>query len=103
MKKKLIPTKDREATSISMRIYVDLLDKLKRVAAMKGMSGYQSLIKYYIGQGLLRDIDLVEQIEEQDAKIEAGLKKIGLSDDQIKAFWKEMTPSREINRENLQV
>ena len=92
MKKRLIPTKDRSATSISMRIHLNLLDKLKRVAAMKGMAGYQSLIKYYIGQGLLRDVDLVRQIEEQDAKIEAGLKKIGLSQDQIQAFWKEMTP-----------
>jgi hypothetical protein len=103
MKKKLIPTKDRPATAISMRIYIDLLDKLKRVAVMKGMSGYQSLIKYYIGQGLLRDIDLVKQIEEQDSKIEASLKKIGLSDEQIKAFWKEMTPSKEIAQEDLRL
>lgn len=91
MKKKLIPTKDRPATSISMRIHLDLLDKLKRVAAMKGMAGYQSLMKFYIGQGLLRDVDLVRQIEK-DTKIEACLKNIGLSQDQIQAFWKEMTP-----------
>jgi hypothetical protein len=103
MKKKLIPTKDRPATAISMRMHVDLLDKLKRVASMKGMAGYQSLIKYYIGQGLLRDIDLVKQIEEQDAKIEAGLKKIGLSDDQIKAFWKEMSASGESVPEESQL
>lgn len=69
MKKKLIPTKDRPATSISMRINLDLLDKLKRVAVMKGMTGYQSLIKYYIGQGLLRDIDLVRRIEQLHPQI----------------------------------
>jgi hypothetical protein len=103
MKKKLIPTKDRPATAISMRMHVDLLDKLRRVAAMKGMAGYQSLIKYYIGQGLLRDIDLVKQIEEQDAKIEAALKKIGLSEDQIQAFRQEMTPLKEISKKTPQV
>jgi hypothetical protein len=103
MKKKLIPTKNRPATSISMRIHLDLLAKLKRVADMKGMAGYQSLIKYYIGQGLLRDIDLVSRMEEDDARIEAGLKKIGLSTDQIQAFWREMTPSNEVKEEDGQV
>lgn len=103
MKKKLILTKDRPATSISMRIHVDLLDKLKRVATLKGMAGYQSLIKYYIGQGLLRDVDLVRQIEEQDARIEESLKKIGLSQDQIQAFWKEMTPSDQAEQDRSRV
>ncbi len=103
MKKKLIPTKDRPATSISMRIHLDLLDKLRRVAAMKGMAGYQSLIKYYIGQGLLRDVDLVRQTEDQDAKIEAGLKKIGLSEEQIQSFWKEMSPPNELTQDRSQV
>jgi hypothetical protein len=67
MKKKLVPTKERPTTSISMRIPLDVLDKLKRMAPIKEMSGYQSLIKYYIGQGLVRDIDLVRHIEEDDA------------------------------------
>jgi hypothetical protein len=40
------------------------------------MAGYQSLIKDFIGQGLLRDVELVHHIEEQDAKIDAALKKI---------------------------
>jgi len=86
-----------------MRIHVDLLDKLKRVATLKGMAGYQSLIKYYIGQGLLRDVDLVRQIEEQDARIEESLKKIGLSQDQIQAFWKEMTPSDQAEQDRSRV
>ncbi len=89
MKKKLIPTKGRPATSISMRIPLDVLEKLKRIAPAKGMSGYQSLIKYYIGQGMLRDIDLVRQFEEDDARLEATLSKIGLAPEKIKQFWKE--------------
>jgi len=89
MKKKLVPTKGRAATSISMRIPVDVLDKLKRIAAMKGLSGYQSLIKYYIGQGLLRDVDLVRMVEEEDLRLESTLRKIGLGQEKIEEFWKE--------------
>jgi len=94
MKKKLVPTKDRPGTSISMRIPVDLLEKLKRIAQIKEMSGYQSLIKYYIGQGLLKDADLVRQLESEDAEIdtlrlEAALRKVGLGPDKVEAFWKE--------------
>jgi hypothetical protein len=89
MKKRLVLTKDRVSTSISMRIPVDVLEKLKRIAPAKGMSGYQSLIKYYIGQGMLRDIDVMNRLEQEDARLEATLSKIGLGSDKIKQFWKE--------------
>jgi hypothetical protein len=89
MKKKLVPTKDRPSTSISMRVPMDVLEKLKRIAPMKGMSGYQSLIKYYIGQGLLRDIDLLRIVEEDDQRLESTLRKIGLEEKKIEEFWKE--------------
>jgi hypothetical protein len=89
MKKKLVPTKDRRTTTIAIRIPVDVLEKLRRIAPIKGMAGYQSLIKYYVGQGLLRDMDLVRQTEQEDAKLEATLKKIGLEQDKIQEFWKE--------------
>ncbi len=90
MKKKLVPTKDRPTTSISIRIPVDVLERLRLLAPLKGMSGYQSLIKYYLGQGLLRDIDLVRRLEEDDARLEAALTKIGLEPEKIQAFWKEL-------------
>ena len=54
--KKMRLTKDRPTTSITMRIPVDVLEDLRQVAPIKGMSGYQSLIKYYVGQGLRRDL-----------------------------------------------
>ena len=91
MKKKLVLTKDRPSTSISMRMPIDLLEKLKKIARLKEMSGYQSVIKYYIGQGLLRDADLVHQIEageaeEEAARLEAAFIKIGLERDKVEAF-----------------
>lgn len=93
MKKKLTPTKNRMMTSISMRIPVDLLEKLKRIASIKEMAGYQSLIKYYIGQGLLRDADLVRQVEEGEevrlnaADVAAAFRRIDLDKEKVDAFW----------------
>lgn len=92
MKKKLVPTKNRSMTSISMRIPADLLEKLKKVAPLKEMSGHQSLIKYYFGQGLLRDAELVRMVEEEDdqhGRLEQTLKEIGLSPEKIEEFWNQ--------------
>jgi hypothetical protein len=93
MKKKILLTKDRPVTNISMRIPVDVIETLKKVATLKEMSGYQSLIKYYIGQGLLNDNDLVSRIEEEEedrlnaADVEAALEKIALEREKIDDFW----------------
>jgi predicted DNA binding CopG/RHH family protein len=38
-----------------MRIPIDLLEPLKKIASAKGMCGYQTLIKSYISEGLRRD------------------------------------------------
>jgi hypothetical protein len=60
--KKMKLAKDRPSTSITMRIPVKVLEDLKRVAPIKGMSGYQALIKFYIGQGLRKDLaDMMRQ------------------------------------------
>jgi hypothetical protein len=41
--------KDRPMTMVSIRIPEDVVDDLKRVAPMLGFSGYQALVKAYIG------------------------------------------------------
>ena len=46
--------------SISMRIPEDVIDDLKRVAPQLGFSGYQPLIRAYIGQGLREDLARLE-------------------------------------------
>ena len=53
LKKRLV--KDRPMTTITLRIPVDVVEALKAVAPMKGLSGYQTLLKAYIGEGLRRD------------------------------------------------
>lgn len=43
-------------TSITLRIPEDVVDDLKRIAPQLGFSGYQPLIRAYIGQGLRQDL-----------------------------------------------
>ena len=67
LKKRL--AKDRPVTSITLRIPVDVVDSLKAIAPHKGFSGYQTLLKSYISEGLRRDEaihadDLVERLTQ---------------------------------------
>ena len=76
LKKRL--AKDRPVTSITLRIPVDVVDSLKAIAPHKGFSGYQTLLKSYISEGLRRDEaihadGLVERLTQ-------ALKKRGVSD-----------------------
>jgi hypothetical protein len=81
MKKKMIPTKERRTTQITIRMPVDVLEDLKRVAPVKGMSGYQPLIKYYIGQGLREDLEMLWQ-KDTALKLESTLDEFGLKPEQ---------------------
>ena len=47
--------KDRPMTSITLRIPRDVVESLKAIAPLKGMGGYQTLLKSYISEGLRRD------------------------------------------------
>ncbi len=64
-------------TTISMRFPVDVLDDLKRVAPLRGFSGYQPLIRAYVGQGLRADLARLEQ-DPMTALVES-LKRHGVS------------------------
>jgi hypothetical protein len=48
--------KNRPMTTISLRMPEDVIDDLKRVAPTLGFSGYQPLIRAYVGQGLRKDL-----------------------------------------------
>ncbi len=75
MKKK--PTK---TMMVSMRMPVHVVEDLKRLAPLKGMTGYQALIKYYVGMGLRRDLETL-WLQEVPERIEGILDKSGLSGD----------------------
>jgi hypothetical protein len=74
--------KDRPMTMVSIRIPEDVIEDLKRVAPMLGFSGYQALIKAYIGQGLRTDLERLENGVEISSLIES-LKKKGVKEEII--------------------
>ena len=47
--------KDREMTTVTLRMPVDVVESLKTIAPLLGMSGYQALLKAYVSEGLRRD------------------------------------------------
>jgi hypothetical protein len=99
MKKEMIPTEDRPTRPITIRMPVDVLEDLKRVAPTKDLPGYQSLIKFYVRQGLRLDLERLWELEEKAkgerervnrADVEKALHKIGLDGKKAEAFWKEV-------------
>jgi len=52
--------KDRPMTTISVRMPEDVVNDLKRIAPLLGFSGYQPLLRAYVGQGLRRDLEELE-------------------------------------------
>ncbi|MEQ8971448.1 hypothetical protein [Coleofasciculus sp. E2-BRE-01] len=79
LKKRL--DKNRPMTSITIRIPEDVVEDLKRVAPLLGFSGYQPLIRAYIGQGLRADLERLEG--DTVSALIASLKRRGVSDDVI--------------------
>jgi hypothetical protein len=76
-------TKDRQMISISIRMPEDVIDDLKEIAPALGFSGYQPLIRAYIGQGLRRDQARLEQ--SQLLALTDSLRKHGVADQVISA------------------
>jgi hypothetical protein len=79
LKKRL--DKNRPMTTITIRIPEDIIDDLKRVAPLLGFSGYQPLVRAYIGQGLRADLERLEG-DTVFALIDS-LKRHGVSDEVI--------------------
>lgn len=81
--------KDRPMTKISLRMPEDVVDDLKRIAPHLGFSGYQPLIRAYVGQGLRVDLERLES-EERLAQFVENLRQLGVDDDVIAAAMAEM-------------
>src|SRR5580698_3678913 len=70
--------KNRQMTSISIRMPEDVIEDLKEIAPALGFSGYQPLIRAYIGQGLRKDQAQMEH--SQLLTLTESLRKQGVSD-----------------------
>jgi len=73
--------KGRPMTTISIRIPEDLIDDLKDLAPLRGFSGYQPLIRSYIGEGMRRDETALAQPEIK--VLGDTLRKRGIPEDVI--------------------
>jgi hypothetical protein len=85
--------KDRPMTMVSIRIPEDVIEDLKRVAPMLGFTGYQALIKAYIGQGLRADLERLDSRVEVSALIKS-LRKKGVKEDIISSAMAEAQSSK---------
>lgn len=73
--------KNRPMTTVTLRMPEDVVEDLKKLAPILGFSGYQPLIRAYIGQGMRADLEKLEN-NTVNALI-ASLKRHGVSDDII--------------------
>ena len=79
LKKRL--DKNRPMSAVTIRMPEDVVEDLKRIAPILGFSGYQPLMRAYIGQGLRVDLERLEN-NKVNALV-ASLKRRGVSDDVI--------------------
>lgn len=79
LKKRL--TKDRPMATVSIRFPEDVIEDLRRVAPLRGFSGYQPLLRAYVGQGLRRDLERFD--DDTVSALVKNLKKRGVSDEVI--------------------
>jgi hypothetical protein len=69
--------RDRPMTSVTLRMPEDVIEDLKRIAPVLGFSGYQPLIRAYIGQGLRKDLERLDN--DTVTELVTSLKRRGVS------------------------
>jgi ADP-dependent phosphofructokinase/glucokinase len=79
--------KDRPMTVISLRMPEDVIEELKEIAPALGFSGYQPLIRAYIGQGLRKDA--VRLAKSHVMALTESLRSHGIGDDVISSILAE--------------
>ena len=80
--------RNRPMTSVTIRMPEDVVEDLKRIAPILGFSGYQPLIRAYVGQGLRQDLDRLEN--DAVAALISGLRKRGVSESVIEEALAEV-------------
>ncbi len=70
--------KHKTMSAITLRMPEDVINDLKRIAPELGFSGYQPLLRFYVGQGLRRDLATVDDGKVQS--LVASLKRHGVDE-----------------------
>ena len=76
-------------TTISLRIPEDVVEDLKRVAPLLSFSGYQPLIRAYIGQGLRKDLERLDRNPGLDRLVES-LRRQGVDEEIIRSALSDL-------------
>ena len=75
-------------TSVTLRMPVDVVESLKAIAPLKGFSGYQTLLKAYISEGLRQDEALFA--DDRTARLIEALKRRGVPESLIDEAAREL-------------
>lgn len=78
----------RPMVTISMRVPEDVIADLKRVAPLLGFSGYQPLIRAYVGQGLRADLERLEPAGNISSLL-TSLRRHGVTDELLSVAMAE--------------
>jgi hypothetical protein len=70
--------RNRPMTSVTLRMPEDVVEDLKRVAPHLGFSGYQPLIRAYVGQCLRKDLERLDN--DTVTELVSNLKHRGVSE-----------------------
>lgn len=81
----------RETTPVTLRIPRDVVDSMKRIAPLKGLSGYQTLLKAYISEGLRRDE--AEYLDDPVSRFADVLRQKGVDPAVLESAAREITRS----------
>ena len=74
--------------TISLRMPEDVLHDLKRIAPLLGFSGYQPLMRAYIGQGLRSDLERLDSSLDMPGLLES-LRRQGVGEDVLESALAE--------------
>jgi len=86
--------RNRPMTSITLRIPVDVVESMKAIAPKKGFSGYQTLLKTYISEGLRKDE--AQAALEHSAQFMTALKQQGIPEEVIATALQACGRSHEV-------
>ena len=81
--------RERPMATISIRMPEDVVEDLKRVAPVLGFSGYQPLIRAYIGQCLRKDLERLDRNPGLERLLES-LRRQGVEEEVINSAIAEM-------------
>lgn len=79
---------NRSKREVVLSMPTDVIDSLEKIAPQKGFADYQSLLQFYIGQGLRED-EAKYLFNNEQLFIDA-LKKRGISNELLQEVYKEV-------------